>query len=280
MKTINDLLGFSQSRECFQIGQTHELIYNNRVLEIHMYSGSITIKDLTDAGKVGKKVNVLSFSYWKNNASAFEVLSWDFDEIFNVLIGKVKPEDFSICSDFESIKVYLSTNQANRYLSKDLSVYKPLKEEPKKWTIPHVIRALINGQFENLTCDGKYTDDYAWDNAINFGKGEIKDAVNFAKKIIEHPSGWWCHKSNEVINIDCHSFDNNSFEFVLNNKPVKQPKKSTKEIKGTLYTTTRGRKVNYYLNEETWYNSEGQELNEAQTNWIKRLIDSNILTAA
>lgn len=219
-QSLNDLLGFTNSRECFQIGQTRELNYKGRIFEVHRYSGSISIKDLTDAGKAGKTVVVLTLQYWKDERSSCEVLYWDFEEIFNVLTGILPVDDFCICSDFESIKVYRSVNKAIRYMAKDLSVYKPLTAKPKKWTLTHAIRAIINGQYKNLSCNGRYTDDYAWDAAVNFDKGNIKNALAFIKKVIEHPSGWRVNEwdDNGIIHIDCHSFDNNSFEFDLQGK--------------------------------------------------------------
>lgn len=214
-QSLNDLLGFTNSRECFQIGQTRELNYKGRILEIHRYNGSISIKDLTDAGKAGKTVSVLTLRYWKDERSGSEVMYWDFEEIFNVLMGVTSVNDFCICSDHESIEVYRSVNKAIRYMAKDLSIYKPLTEKPKKWTLTHAIRAIINGQYKNLKCDGVYTDDYAWDAATDFNRGEIKHALAFIKRIIEHPSGWHVNEwdNNGIIHIDRHTFDNNSFEF-------------------------------------------------------------------
>ena len=49
-----------------------------------------------------------------------------------------------------------------------LDRFNPLTSEPKKWTLPHVARAIINGQFTGLKSDGTYTDDYAFDAAVNF----------------------------------------------------------------------------------------------------------------
>jgi hypothetical protein len=83
-----------------------------------------------------------------------------------------------------------------------------------KWTLRHAIRALVNGQFEWLKCTGYYTDDYAWDMAMNYRQGEIPDAVSFAADVLESPSGWWVSGREEnVVYMCCHSFDNNEFKF-------------------------------------------------------------------
>lgn len=101
----------------------------------------------------------------------------------------------------------------------------PLKALPAKWTVAHVVRALWNGQFQKLVCNGKYTDDYAHDAAVNFCQGEIKNGRAFARKLIESPSGWWASTdgSRGGVSICCHSFDSNSFYPVLNPAPGAQP---------------------------------------------------------
>src|SRR5581483_2973985 len=96
----------------------------------------------------------------------------------------------------------------------------PLPAKPAKWTVAHVVRALLCGQFSNLTCNGIYTDDYAYDAAVNFRMGEFGDrpgaAIAFARRIIESPSGWWASESHGHVSICCHHFDTNSFKFELN----------------------------------------------------------------
>jgi hypothetical protein len=87
----------------------------------------------------------------------------------------------------------------------------PLAAVPAKWTVPHAMRALWNGQFKGLKCKLHLTDDYAGDAASNFGKGEITNARAFCKQIIESPSGWRASGQGESISVDCHSFDYNSF---------------------------------------------------------------------
>jgi len=82
---------------------------------------------------------------------------------------------------------------------------------PKKWTLTDVVRALTCGQADDVRCDGKYTDDYAWDNAENFGKGPTS-ALHLARRIAERPSGWRVYaKDNGRISVGCHHFDYNSF---------------------------------------------------------------------
>jgi hypothetical protein len=90
---------------------------------------------------------------------------------------------------------------------------KPLKSHPPGWNLTHVRRALANGQFANFRCNGVYTDDYAFDSAVNFQKGEIVGVDEFLKKLVESPSGWRTSldKTTKQVSICCHHFDNNSF---------------------------------------------------------------------
>lgn len=96
---------------------------------------------------------------------------------------------------------------------------KRLERAPKRWTIPHVIRALVNGQCADLRCNGQYTDDYARDAAEDFGRGEIRSALAFAQRIVESPSGWWCSANGDRVSVCCHHFDNNSFRLDLDARP-------------------------------------------------------------
>lgn len=93
---------------------------------------------------------------------------------------------------------------------------RPLERAPKRWTIPHVARALVNGQCADLKCTGRYSDDYARDAAEDFGRGEIRSALAFAQRIVEFPSGWWCSADGAGrVSVCCHHFDNNSFRLDL-----------------------------------------------------------------
>lgn len=95
---------------------------------------------------------------------------------------------------------------------------KPLTKEPKKWNIRLAMRALINGQFSTLKCNGKYSDDYAYDAAVNYHQGTIADHIYFAAKIIEDPSGWRVYRdraNKKKVHLNCHHFDTNEFIFQL-----------------------------------------------------------------
>lgn len=107
----------------------------------------------------------------------------------------------------------------------DLARIKPLKAPlTGKWTLAHARRAIANGQYEKLRCDGHYTDDYAGDAASDFRRGEIQMPLEFLRKLVEDPSGWWTSLDTESnrVSVCCHTFDSNSFMLKLDKvEPLK-----------------------------------------------------------
>lgn len=208
-ETLNEIMTFNEFYNCrgedfyFQIGD-----YIYRLHQWGLEYGGIsnyTLEDITNAGQPGKEC---TFYRLEGDINAIApMFEQNFDDVF-----------FEIATDsFPNVKIYKGKKRAvdvfNPITIK--KTYKPLKEEPKKWTLTHALRALINGQFEDLKCDGYYTDDYAWDNAVDFRRGVISNVFGFVQKIIESKSGWHVFKSDDVINIDCHYFDTNSFKLKL-----------------------------------------------------------------
>lgn len=75
---------------------------------------------------------------------------------------------------------------------------------------PAYLKVLRSGKV-SVFCDGSYTDDYAFDNANNFGRKTLSpEAVeNLANSIENDPSGWWCsawQKEDGTLSLGCHSF--------------------------------------------------------------------------
>ena len=96
---------------------------------------------------------------------------------------------------------------------------KPVKDLPavgKTVRLPTVIKLLVNGQ---VSCfhDHLYTDDFAFDSANNYGKGEAS-AMALAEKLCESPSGWRAYMTSEgTIFVGCHHFDAYSCEVLDKN---------------------------------------------------------------
>ena len=226
-------------------------------VKVHLFNGSLRLVDITHAMKPGKVCDEFCFNWnWHegtppglhrllkrhgyNLRSLFnELLALDWQpakhwktgeplgygwQTFNLPEIIVHLPDFGELGESFgpgcSLELHRTDLRSSRIWSPFATVH-PLKEKPAKWTVPHVVRALLSGQFSNLKCDGKYSDDYAYDNAVNFHIGEFGQregaAVAFARRIIESPSGWWAYDRDDSgrVSICCHHFDSNSFKFEL-----------------------------------------------------------------
>ncbi|SHJ62887.1 hypothetical protein SAMN02745165_02810 [Malonomonas rubra DSM 5091] len=200
-----------------------ELYFEEQQVKMKRSQGQVRITDLSEAMKSGRQCR----SYSLNDTEECGALNWlssrsfDWPLIFAGLGALPWADRFREFDaiEVEGAKVYMEDVKAIRVYSPfNLAVIKPLKEEPKKWTLRHVLRALLNGQFKELRCDGQYSDDYAGDAARNFGRGEIANARAFARRIMESPSGWWTHSGENSVSVCCHHFDSNSFVFDLMGK--------------------------------------------------------------
>lgn len=201
----------------FACSGVQHLKHRDRLYRVSIWDGrSFLILDVTDAGKRGATCPGLSIN---GQHEAPELAFWNdllVDHTPRLLEAATNQE---IPKELEKpyFRFYLEQKESKRILPLNLSVIKPLKAEPKKWTLPHVVRALVNGQFKGLRKNYYLTDDYTWDNAVNFREGEISDAIEFVQDVVEHPGGWWASKdSSGTVSICCHSFDSNEFTPVIN----------------------------------------------------------------
>jgi hypothetical protein len=111
-----------------------------------------------------------------------------------------------------NVQIHLSERSGSQTFSPfAVNRFKPLTEMPKKWTMAHCKRALANGQFENLRCNGVYSDDYAFDDAVDYSRGPV-DALIMLEKVVSSPSGWRTSldSTGNIFHLCCHTFDNNS----------------------------------------------------------------------
>lgn len=218
------------------------------LIRLHRYNGSVLIQDLTPAMKAGQQCDHFTFRWWPDDAIPFGIdeifrrhefnlravftelqkLPWQRQPLYgggvsdtswqpfrNHGLAALLPELPAPVGVGHSLELFRDSKPGRRVFSPFVKVH-PLPAAPAKWTIPHVIRALLNGQFADLQCTGVYTDDYAYDAAANYRQGVITNATAFARRIIESPSGWWTGANGDSVSVCCHSFDNNRFRFVLN----------------------------------------------------------------
>lgn len=239
IQNLTDTIQFWNSHDDF-------FIESDRV-KIHRYAGSIEIVDIQKAMQPGEVCERYSLNFWPHDVvpsgvdqlfagcgmsarkvvEVLALLPWqkrphwktgqptdDWKELECVTLAGCLDPAFANNTGKCTVTLHRSENQAIRVWSPFAKV-KPLPQAPKKWTIPHVIRALMAGQFTYLKCNGVYTDDYAFDAAVNFQAGKIKNAVAFARRIMESPSGWWTSERDGIVSICCHHFDSNEFKFSL-----------------------------------------------------------------
>ena len=125
-------------------------------------------------------------------------------------------EKFFVRRELPDCHVYTSTEKGMR-------VFTPFKrirpiEPPTKWTLSHVWKAILSGQIYQGQCDGRYTDDNAYDAAVNFRSGVGLHLPSFAKQLIESPSGWSVYVDRQEgeqiqLSVNCHSFNMNTLFF-------------------------------------------------------------------
>lgn len=222
---------------CRFLNGGHEVFISDLNLRVNRWSGTDSwkvtdIKDALAAGKICVGYGI-SRHYANDSLAATNFICsrfngdmkalFDFCDGLGWVDGDCGYGEKEVTHDKYTVYITRYENKAIRVFSPfALERMKPLKEAPKKWTVTHALRALINGQYKSLHCNGVYTDDYAYDAAVNFRQGEIADAVAFASKIIASPEGWWVgnYRGNNEVSICCHHFDSNSFVFDLN--PVKE----------------------------------------------------------
>jgi hypothetical protein len=182
---------------------------------------SLSAHDVTNAFKTGK--TCVGFILEAQGADAIDRLG--------SYLAAVKydiPAFIDWCAlldiDFESYNVKYVDQERQISISKRekkgietfsplaLSHLKPLKEIPQKWTLSHVRRLLAAGQYSYCGTELRLTDDYAFDAAYNFGKGE-GCGESFLKDLTQSPSGWRVsqhndrYKDGDTLDVWCHTFE-------------------------------------------------------------------------
>ena len=72
--------------------------------------------------------------------------------------------------------------------------------------LPALLKILRSGKVE-VRVNGRYTDDYAFDSADKFGRGQIRDAAELAAKLERDAGGWRCDPNKDsTLSLACHSF--------------------------------------------------------------------------
>ena len=194
-------------------------------LSMSCNQNSITISDVSNAFLRGKIVTELSIN--KDWASGDKALCNIFMNV--TCIKEMFDSLLKIANTSKHIPIYQDEpispeNRATVYIrqKKGVDFYsefklnniKPLKAEPKKWNLSSVIRALANKQCEGLKCNYKYTDDYAYDNATDYGKGEV-DPDSMLRSIYNVKRGYSVSYYDGLVKIYFTNSESYCFKFKL-----------------------------------------------------------------
>ena len=187
------------------------------------YGGdSIHITDLSNAQKTGKNCDT-----WH----IYPSLDCDRSSSFLSKLQNAGAETIGqlveLCRSgekFEDIDISKREEKGVDVFSPFVEV-KPLKELPEKWTKRNFAQALMSGQLFRGEVAYRYTDDYAYDAAYDFGSGQGLDMASFAKSEV----GDWgactsCYNSKEgpdktgtsKVNYSEHSNSSKTLYFDVN----------------------------------------------------------------
>lgn len=185
-------------------------------LAVSVYDNAVVVRTLVNALKRGKSVvkhtvHFQTSSYWDERNVILEYM--DFLKIsFSELIERAVADDLPDMDEGSDRKA-----KNIREEEKAVRVFSPFAKPKKvnphsKWTIEKVAKAILSGQVKQGIRDMRLTDDYAYDAAVNFRKGESVDLLDFAKELVESPSGWWLRvdEANDdtiKLRVSCHHFD-------------------------------------------------------------------------
>lgn len=194
------------------LNQYDDLYFSDSLISAHPYRDSLVIIDLANAMQTGKTCARWLFSArpWHMDASRLclteyvEMAAPECDTLAELVdwLRSGKP-----LQEVDGLTVSVGEQPSNRTFSPFAPV-KPVKlgDRLNAGTIAKAIRA---GQIVAGRTEGRYTDDYAFDAATDFGRGEI-DVQAFAQDIYENPRGWrfwWHDETRREIVAACHTFD-------------------------------------------------------------------------
>lgn len=192
--------------------QYDDLYFSDSLISARPYRYSLVIIDLANAMKNGKTCTrwLFSVSPWHMDTSKLS---------FTAYIMMAAPECDTLAElvawlragkplqEVDGLTVSVGGQPGNRTFS-PFAPIKPVKLGDRL-SAATIAKAICAGQIVAGRTDGRYTDDYAFDAATDFGRGEI-DVQAFAQDIYENPRGWrfwWHDDTRREIVAACHTFD-------------------------------------------------------------------------
>ncbi len=189
--------------------------FKREMVRVHVYENALVVKELQNSMQAGKtcRIHSLTGNMIGFNAELDNYLyerGLDLSELVTMLKEGSPPDDLA------EVFTYRVEEEKGVRVFSPFAEIKPIKK-PKKWTLSHVVKAILAGQITEGVCDGVYTDDYARDAASDYKRGPISP-LGLAKRLTESPSGWrvWVDREDGgsvYLSVNCHSFDNNTLIF-------------------------------------------------------------------
>jgi hypothetical protein len=167
---------------------TQFIRYKNRSYRVTAWGlgENYSITDLSNAGKSGKFCNQATIEIVSSKGkikSAWSLLRHKWQEIFD-MISSYQPNDLAEYKLNNDFRLYIGRSNAIEIMPFDLSIIPPLKCEPKKWNMSHVIRALVNGQYKSLV-QNYFLSNYG--EVQRFKRMKILDVIDLATDLVETP---------------------------------------------------------------------------------------------
>lgn len=149
--------------------------------KVQFYADYVGVVDLSNAMKTGKECSERRFVPEGRNLNSV-------NELKLALLN----QDIKTIADLFSAK-YIEGFETNYYSKKSVKVFSPFVEvkpitQPSKWTKADVAKAILTGQIFDGITNGNYTDDYAYDAEVNFGRDKKLDLIDVARELIEEYS--------------------------------------------------------------------------------------------
>lgn len=141
---------------------------------VHRYASNFTITDIADGYRVGKQCPqiVIMNRFGQDPAAMRTFLMDQKNQGVTGLYGLF--DKYVQDADVGDIKVLVREVKAKEVFNPlRLGHIKPLTKLPKRFGNDQLIKAIANGQYDVLSQNFRYTDDYAGDAANNFGRGEL-----------------------------------------------------------------------------------------------------------
>ena len=192
--------------------QYDDLYFSDSLISARPYRNSLVIIDLANAKQNGKTCTrwLFSVSPWHMDTSKLS---------FTAYIMMAAPECDTLAElvawlragkplqEVDGLTVSVGGQPGHRTFS-PFAPIKPVKLGDRL-SAATIAKAICAGQIVAGRTDGRYTDDYAFAAATDFGRGEI-DVQAFAQDIYENPRGWrfwWHDDTRREIVAACHTFD-------------------------------------------------------------------------